>query len=247
MICTFLYRNLKARYRDERQELLTLTSAIRPGDIAIDCGAYKGSYLWSLSRAVGPGRVVAFEPQAGPASYLREAVVRCGLKNVTVEHKAVSDHEGRMTLRLPGGSASAGASLEREFADDPNCAKEEVEVISLDGYFADCAARISALKIDVEGHEPAVFQGAERLIEKHSPLLVFECEERHLSGRSVRAVLSWLQDRGYDGSFVRMGKLLPISQFDPSVHQKREGDRFWDARDYCNNFIMRKSPCVNSE
>lgn len=240
MICSFLYRNLKARYRDERQELRALLSAIRPGDIAVDCGAYKGSYLWSLSRAVGPGRVVAFEPQADLARYLQEVTVRCGLRNVTVENKAVSDHEGRMTLSLPGGSASPGASLEQNFDDDPNRAVEEVEVVSLDGYFGDSTSRIAALKIDVEGHELAVFRGAERLLEKHSPVLVFECEKRHLCGRSVGDVLRRLQERGYDGFFVRAGRLVPISAFDASVHQKQEGDRFWDAHDYCNNFLMRK-------
>ena len=240
MICSFLYRNLKARYRDERQEIRALTSAIRPGDVAVDCGAYKGSYLWSLSRAVGPGRVVAFEPQAAPAHYLREVVARCGLRNVTIENIAVSDHEGRMSLRLPGGSNSPGASLEHEFADDPDCATAEVDVVSLDGYFDDCTARIAALKIDVEGHELAVFEGAERLIDKHSPVLVFECEERHLSGRSVRDVLRWLQDRGYDGSVVQAGRLVPVAEFDPSVHQAQDSDRFWDAKDYANNFIMRR-------
>jgi len=241
MICKFLYRNLRARFRDERQEIRALISAVRPGDIAVDCGAYKGSYLWSLSRAVGPGRVVAFEPQASPVRYLQEVVARRGLRNVTVENKAVSNREGRMTLRLPGGSASPGASLEQEFADDPDCATEEVEVVSLDGYFGDTTQRIAALKIDVEGHELSVFEGSERLIEKHSPVIVFECEERHLVGHSVADVLRWLQDRGYDGSFVRMGRLMPIAEFDPSAHQKQSGDRFWDAQDYCNNFIMRKT------
>jgi FkbM family methyltransferase len=240
MICKFLYRNLKARYRDERQELLALISAICPGQVAVDCGAYKGSYLWSLSRAVGPGRVVAFEPQAEPARYLEEVVARCGFTNVTVEHKAVSDHDGRMTLHIPGGSASPGASVEQEFRADPDCAMEEVTVVSLDGYFAGSIVRIAALKIDVEGHELAVFRGAEGLIEKHSPVLVFECEDRHLRGQSVTDVLRWPQKRGYDGFFVRKGSLVPISEFDPSVHQKQEGDRFWDAPDYCNNFIMRR-------
>ncbi|MEJ2689426.1 MAG: FkbM family methyltransferase [Deltaproteobacteria bacterium] len=240
MIPAFLYRNLRARYRDERQEIWALVSAIERGQIAVDCGAFKGSFLWSLSRAVGDGKVVAFEPQAGPASYLREVVARCGLRNVTVEHMAVSDHEGKMILRLPGGSVSAGASIEQEFVDDPDCTMEEVRVVSLDAYFADCSTKVAAIKIDVEGHELAVFRGAERLIERNSPLLVFECEERHLSGHSVADVLNWLKKRGYDGSFVRKGRLLPISEFDPSIHQKQEGERFWDAHDYCNNFIMRK-------
>ena len=145
-----------------------------------------------------------------------------------------------MPLRLPGGSTSPGASLEQEFADDPDCATTEVEIVSLDSYFGDSTPRIAAIKIDVEGHELAVFEGAKRLIEKHSPVLVFECEERHLSGRYVADVLRWLQNRGYDGSFVKAGSLVPIAEFDPAVHQKQEGDRFWDAKDYCNNFIMSK-------
>ena len=32
-----------------------------------------------------------------------------------------------------------------------------------------------------------------------------------------------------------------IREFDPAVHQRQEAGRFWDAPDYCNNFIMTKA------
>ena len=81
----FIYRGLKARYRDQRLELRALTQTLRSTDIAIDVGANKGSYLWSLSKAVPRGRVVAFEPQPLLADYLRQACQRAGLTNVQVE------------------------------------------------------------------------------------------------------------------------------------------------------------------
>ena len=69
----FLYRGLRARLRDERAEIAALTGAIRPGDVAVDVGAHKGSFLPSLSWAAGPGKVVAFEPQPVLAEYLFRA------------------------------------------------------------------------------------------------------------------------------------------------------------------------------
>jgi hypothetical protein len=96
------------------------------------------------------------------------------------------------------------------------------------------------MKIDVEGHELAVFRGARETLRRDSPVLVFECENRHISGDDVFMVLDYLRSLGYDGSFVCRGALMPISGFDPAIHQRQVGERFWDRKDYCNNFVMRK-------
>lgn len=237
----FIYRNLKARYRDQRQEIRALLAHIRPGDTVVDCGANKGSYIWTLSRAAGKsGQVVAFEPQRKLAVYLREMVQSCGLNNVRVEEKGISDHAGAMQLMVPGGGTSPGASLEQSILHRENCATYPVEVVSLDEYFAARTRKISAIKIDVEGHEFAALRGAQNILERDAPLLVFECEQRHLSGTTVTEILAWLQARGYDGWFIRCGALRPIAEFRIELHQKQQGERFWDAPDYCNNFIMIK-------
>ena len=237
----FIYRNIKARFRDQYQEIKALRAHIHPGDVVVDCGANKGSYVWTLSRAVGRhGTVIAFEPQRKLANYLRQMVSSCDMANVFIEEKGVSDHSGMMQLLIPGGDISPGASLEQSLKQRETCSAYQIEVTTLDEYFANRKQKIRAIKIDVEGHEFSVLRGARQILERDAPLMVFECEQRHLSGTTVGEILEWLRAIGYDGWFIRCGKLLPISEFDVEKHQKRQGEKFWDAPDYCNNFIMKK-------
>jgi FkbM family methyltransferase len=242
MLLRFLYRNFKARFRDQRVEISALLEFLHPGAVAIDVGANKGSYLYWLSRAVGPGRVYAFEPQKRLAEYLTRACARAGLDNVSVNAGAVGDRSGMATLHIPGTSGdSPGASLSAAVSARETCASETIPVVTLDEHLASEKGPIRALKIDVEGHELAVFQGARQILETHSPILVFECERRHLSGHTMDDVFAFLKALGYDGSFIHRRRLRPLSQFDPETHQRQDGDRFWTHADYCNNFVLRKN------
>jgi hypothetical protein len=130
-----------------------------------------------------------------------------------------------------------GASLNRLELPDEEIITTRVPTTTLDDYFAD-KDRISLLKVDVEGAERAVFGGAARILRHHRPLLVFECESRHLNGGSVRDVFDHLGALGYTGYFVLAGRLLPMALFDEAVHQRRDGDWFWKRKDYCNNFVF---------
>jgi len=236
----FLWRALKARYRDQIAELRVIKNRLRPGDTICDIGANKGSYLFWFSRWVGTGRVIAFEPQEKLADYLRSACSTLPLPNVVIEGKAVDGKSGSMTLYIPDGSGnSPEASLSPRVSDREACRKVSVPVVALDDYFAP-EERISVLKIDVEGAELNVFKGAERILAEQSPLLVFECENRHLASGSVDDVFRHLQALGYRGQFIQGRHLRPLTEFDPAVHQKQNGPRFWDAHDYYNNFVFAK-------
>jgi hypothetical protein len=162
------------------------------------------------------------------------------LENVTVEAAGVSDRSGALILNIPGHGDSPGASFEQAVRVREKCRALEVPVYSLDDYFRGRQAKVGALKIDVEGHELAVLRGAEQLIHDDSPLLVFECESRHMTEASVDTVLQFLLGKGYDGWFIHRSQLVPLSEFRPDMHQKANGERFWDSKDYCSNFIMRK-------
>lgn len=241
MKARFLWRAFKARYRDETAELSVIREFIRPGDTVCDIGANKGSFLWWMSRWVGPGgRVIAFEPQEELAEYLRKVCHILKLNNVTVEAKAAGAVTGTDTFYIPGETGtSPGASLNVRVSQREMCRALSVPVTTLDDYFdADCP--VSVLKLDVEGAERGVFEGACRILKDRSPLLVFECEQRHLDTGDVFDVFRILEDLGYVGEFVYGKKLRPLSEFDPSIHQRQEGHRFWDAKDYCNNFVFRK-------
>lgn len=234
----FWIRALKARFRDQRAELGVIRRHLRPGDIVCDVGANKGSFIYWLSCWVGRGRVVAFEPQPELARGLAGVCRAIGLGNVTVEPKAVYSHGGDRDLFLPKGH-QPGASLHQGTLRTGNFCTLSVPLVALDDYF-DENARVTLLKIDVEGAELEVFKGAERILRQHMPLLVFECENRHLAPGNVRDVFSYLEGLGYAGSFLCGDRLLPIAQFDAAVHQRHDSQWFWKSKDYCNNFIFRK-------
>jgi FkbM family methyltransferase len=234
----FRTRALKALLRDQRAEFGVIWRHLRPGDIACDIGANKGSYIYWLSWWVRHGRVVAFEPQPELA---RDLVNNCrviGLGNVTVEAKAVHAQSGDRDLFLPRGH-QPGASLLRGALDAKSFTTLSVPVVALDDYF-DENDKVTLLKIDVEGAELDVLKGAERILRQHAPLLVFECENRHHAPGNVGVVFSYLDGLGYEGRFVCRNRLLPLCQFDAAVHQRLDGEWFWKSRDYCNNFVFSR-------
>ncbi len=230
----FLVRTLRARFRDQRAELGAIRQHIKRGDIVCDVGSNKGSYVYWLSRWCGNGRVIAFEPQPSLARGLADICTRLKLTNVRVEQKAVYSASGCMNLYVPDGH-QPGASLSRPAGA---YVAISVPVTTLNDYF-DEEERISVLKIDVEGAELGVLKGAERILRKFAPLLVFECENRHLSTGSVHDIFSYLSSLGYEGSFVFGGQILPIDQFNASLHQRQSGEWFWKNKGYCNNFIFK--------
>ena len=199
----------------------------------------KGSYVWALSKAVPDGRVIAFEPQLVLAEYLRTACRVSGLKNVIIETAGCSDIATALPLAIPGhGASSPGASFERAVAEREPCRFITVQTVVLDEYFAEESGHIGAIKIDVEGHELSVLRGAMNVINRHKPVIVCECEQRHLTHGVVTDVIRFVQAMGYDAYFCQGTKLTPVDRFVPSVHQKQNGKRFWDARDYYNNFVF---------
>src|SRR4051812_22186999 len=206
----FLHRAVKARYRDERLTLLAIRRHVQPGDVVCDIGANKGSYLYWLSRWCRDGLVIAFEPQPVMAEYLAglRGLFPLVFRNLIVEAKAVYSSSGTRNLHVPAGGPSPGASLVHSVGGTTVA----VPTVSLDDVFRNYRRKVSLLKIDVEGAELDVFKGAERLLSEQSPLLVFECENRHLNEGCVEDVVSHLKRRGYDGSFVHGRRLVPVSQ-----------------------------------
>jgi hypothetical protein len=93
--------------------------------------------------------------------------------------------------------------------------------------------------VDVEGHELAVFRGAAGILARDRPVLLFECEARHLGNRAPSEVFDFLAALGYSGSFFGPGGPRPLAEFDTAVHQRRGPGRFWKAPGYVNNFLFR--------
>ena len=212
------------------------------GATAVDVGANKGAYTFWMRRAVGPrGRVVSIEPQPELAAYLRGVCRSMHWENVRVLEAAASDRAGAASLRVPGSGVSPGATLESGGAQAPGWRELRCETVRLDDALAG-EGRIALLKVDVEGHELPVFRGAAGILARDRPALLFECEERHLSGGAPADCFAFLAALGYSGAFFSPRGLRPVAEFDTSIHQSRSPGRFWKSPRYVNNFLFTATP-----
>lgn len=227
-----LVRRHHARFGAEEIEMELLDLIVPPGHEAIDVGANWGTYTAVLSRLCT--KVHSIEPNPRLARLLQRTVP----SNVTVAQCAASRTAGVATLHIPVSgyrSLDGLASLRPEAGE----AVERVDVpaIALDTF---AAREIGFVKIDVEGFEIEVLDGAARLIAMRRPTLLIEIEERHAPG-AVAAVRKRLEDAGYEGWFVDQRHILPIAELDLAVMQNTanlDGNApRWTQR-YVNNFIF---------
>ena len=235
----YLVRIMRSRYRDNSTVLAELRRHIRRGDVVCDIGAHQGSLLYWLARWAKPGRVIAFEPQPDLAAALSRLCIRFSLGNVVIERTAVDISSGVRDLFVPDGRPG-GSLLRPQGTFKGTVNPIEVQTVSLDDYLT-AHERVSAVRIDVAGAELDVLLGAERTLSRCMPLLIVNCDRHLTSTERMQETFALLSDLGYSGSFVSRGQLLPLSGFNPDVHQKNDNEGFWTQKGYCNDFVFRKA------
>jgi len=148
-----------------------LARNLQPGDTLLDVGANIGLMLLQV-RAKKRIEVHAFEPSAATADRLRRNIDMNGWSDITVVQVAVSDRPGVLAL-------SGDNPVTRHVSRDG----EQVTAITLDEYVAERHLDVHALKLDVEGYEPAVIQGARHLLVSQKPLIISEVIDAVLNER----------------------------------------------------------------
>jgi FkbM family methyltransferase len=173
---------------------------VEPGDVVIDVGANYGYTTTYFASEVGPdGFVLSVEPEPHTRALLQYNVSRCGYDNVEVVAAAAGDRSGTVDLWR---SATNFANHSLNAALVPNLDDVvEVEIVTLDEL---CASRLgqrhpTVLKIDVEGWEWSVLQGARRTLEQARPAVWLEYWPAGIraSGHEPRDVLDLLDGLGY--------------------------------------------------
>lgn len=160
----------------EPEKTATLVAEVRPGDIVFDIGAHVGYFTVLMSQAVGAsGRVYAFEPRPLNLRFLRRHVVVNRCDNVEILSTSVGDRPGPARLDTRTGTGTGHIS------DTGNIA---VEMVSVDALVD--SGRLPAptfMKVDVEGGEMMVLQGALRVLERHRPRMVLATHGDDLDAR----------------------------------------------------------------
>lgn len=154
----WLYLPMYSAYKamSDRKERAILRSILAPGMVAVDVGANVGIYTKFLARQVGEkGAVFAFEPSRLNFDRLLDNVRHL---NVTTVEAAVGEKSGSAKLYL-----SESANIDHRMYDSgDDRSVVEVKLFSLDDYFP-AGSRVDFIKVDVQGHELSVLNGARRV------------------------------------------------------------------------------------
>ena len=167
----------------ELQMLQDIRKRVLSNDLVLDVGANVGNHTLYLAR-VANCHVVAFEPNPALAEAIRTSAEINGLTDrVTVYALGIGKQSavGYFSKELPDNLGAQSISL----GEGP------IQVVALDSIKFEYPVKV--IKIDVEGMELAVLQGAESLLHKDRPILYVECRTED----EFRSIHAWLKQMQY--------------------------------------------------
>jgi FkbM family methyltransferase len=164
VVGTSIHRCWLGSYESDKQAMME--RMVKPGTVVWDVGANAGFYTLAMSRLVGEaGRVYSFEPLGSNIHNLNRHVQLNALKNTKVVQAALGGINGLCYF-------DTGLSHQRGFLTQQQT-NYLVPVMTADDFLATRPEAVPALlKIDVEGAESAMLEGARKLLTEHHPILV---------------------------------------------------------------------------
>jgi len=202
---------------------------VRPGTL-VDVGVNIGYHFEKFMR-FPDCRTVGFEPQRVLFNNLCHGLN--GIFGGTTEwpdyielyNVALSNFVGRTLIRVPrinGNVQHPGGSIIKSFELDRTIENETisllthwVQVTTLD---VQKLENVTYLKIDAEGAEQEIIEGATDTIARWKPIIDIELEEVHRAG-CLQTVSDQLYAHGYIGYFICEEQLMNLTHFDAARHQ----------------------------
>jgi len=192
-----------------------------PAPVVLDVGANQGRYSTMVRQRISSSAVWAFEPHPATFRHLAAAsktfafqAVPCGMGN-TVGSFNLYDRQS--------GDGTEHASLYRDVIEGihaRDAVSVEVVVTTIDSFMAEQGiSEIGLLKIDTEGHEYQVLQGAQKTLEAGKIAMIqIEFNEMNTVSRVFcRDFIELL--KGYAPFRLLPGSLLPLTPYRPLRHE----------------------------
>ena len=240
----------------EYQEQSFVYQFLQSGDVFFDIGAHAGLYSAIADKAVGPdGAVVALEPNRQILPYLEKnigvpicAEIAWGAERRSVLPIAAGDMRRKAFLRLAEEHKSAYANIIIE--GDAGATDAEIDVYSLDAIVERLApGRVDLIKIDVEGAEHLLLQGAGATLRQFEDVvLLMEFTENNQQNFSMSTadLLRQVEELGFRPARIDMDtlELAPVRDTGPFWHENfvlaRDLDKVAGKLRNSNQAVRRK-------
>ena len=209
-----LKRAIKKNYE---KELSIIDRFADKSKDAIDVGVYRGVYSYKLAQNFS--LVHSFEPNPLLYPYLIRNLKKI-ISNINLYNFALSDINGETKLKLPLRSKSffknnieelyqLGAASIHPNNQFDNFKEVIVKMRKLDDIKIN--NKIGFMKIDVEGHELEVIDGAKNTIVNNMPVLLIEIEKRHTK-EPVEKSINYIKKIGYECFFLKNKELISVDK-----------------------------------
>ncbi len=200
------------------------TELLRPGSFVIDAGANFGHYALTAANIVGPnGFVVAFEPHAETYRLLSANAELQTVGNLECVNAGLGDTNGEITLYTDTENPGGHSFFEWNVRRSENSG-HSVTVWALDNYLKDQAENrsVDVLKLDVQGFEMNVLNGARQTIETHKPAVLCEVTPDALrnAGTSHAELIQFFEEFNYRATIIdSTNDLLVAASFDELINK----------------------------
>jgi FkbM family methyltransferase len=215
------YSQLFTEGEFEPAETHVVKRLLRPGDFAVDVGANLGWFTVLMATAVGPsGAVWAVEPMPDARAKLEKNLALNAELRVRVLPYALGAEQGAVTINLFRGLPHGHASVSTLGRDDYT--PHHVEQRTLDDIVSEASEVPALVKVDVEGSEFAVLEGAWATLEGSTPpILVLEVNYETAAAvgrRPVDLITALPAASGYDVFRITQAGLAPELEPEEAPH-----------------------------
>jgi len=195
----------KLPYDKKEKDFILFLKLAENGGHAIDIGANIGVMTYHFAKKSGNTIVHSFEPVPLNYGILQRVVQKYKLKNVLTYNLALGDKKGSVGMLIPqkGDVILHGLSHISDKKGSSEGEQVSIEMDKLDDVQEIKDKPVTAIKIDVEGYEFFVLQGAKNLIQQNKPAIYMELWDSDMRDKCIELLESW----GYKGYINKKGQL----------------------------------------
>jgi FkbM family methyltransferase len=202
-------------------QLYLLRSILKPGMVFVDVGANKGEFTVFAAKYTEGGKVLAFEPVEALCEELAANVMANGFQHVQIIRKGLGNTRKQMVVYNAKGTKETELNMglftlyPRAGVDHPG---SMIEILPLDDYFREQQIRrVDVIKIDIEGGELDMLEGASETIGRWKPVIFIEINSitSQAAGHDPGRIVRFLESRGYQCARIgRKGKTRIVREKD---------------------------------